>query len=287
MTPEIQAELAQSVGSQVDKVEPLRGGDINQAWRVSLTSGDVIFVKTNPSGPEGLFGAEAAGLKWLSEAQALCVPDVLAVGSVPSQGYLALRYLAPGPRVAGYDDILGRGLAKLHKHGAPSFGLDHPNFIGTLRQENQSLKDWPSFYGERRIQAQLNLAIRTRRASSKLQATLETLIERLPDLLGPPEPPARLHGDLWGGNLHTTHEGLPALIDPATYAGHREVDLAMMRLFGGFSERVFASYHEAYPLEPGHQERVGLYQLYPLLVHLNLFGGHYAESVYNTALRYL
>jgi protein-ribulosamine 3-kinase len=188
---------------------------------------------------------------------------------------------------ARFDDELGRGLAALHRAGAPSFGLDEPNFIGRLAQRNQAHATWAEFYRVERLEAQLTLAESARRAPSGLRAAFERLFSKLPELVGEREPPARLHGDLWGGNLHIDEQGAPCLIDPAVYGGHREVDLAMMRLFGGFSERVFAAYAESFPLSAGHTERVALYQLYPLLVHLNLFGGSYASSVQSALAQYL
>jgi fructosamine-3-kinase len=138
-----------------------------------------------------------------------------------------------------------------------------------------------------RLEPQVRLASEEGRVDAGLRRDFERLYARLPGLVGPPEPAARLHGDLWGGNLHRDGDGLPALVDPAVYGGHRELDLAMMRLFGGFSERCFAAYHEAWPLAPGHEARVGLCQLYPLLVHVNLFGGSYTSSVKRTLARYV
>ncbi|HYP91419.1 MAG TPA: fructosamine kinase family protein, partial [Polyangiaceae bacterium] len=134
---------------------------------------------------------------------------------------------------------------------------------------------------------QLERAVAAGRATPRLRTGAERLAARLAGLVGPGEPPARLHGDLWSGNLHVDAAGAPCLIDPAVYGGHREVDLAMMRLFGGFGERVFAAYHEAFPLAPGYAERVTLYQLYPLLVHVNLFGGGYVRSVESSLARYV
>ena len=178
-------------------------------------------------------------------------------------------------------------MAALHRAGAPCFGLDHNNFIGSLAQTNTVADTWSSFFRERRVLPQLRMAVDSGRITQGLERDFETVLARLEALVGAPEPPARLHGDLWGGNLHTAENGEPALIDPAVYGGHREVDLAMMRLFGGFGPRVFDAYAEAFPLAEGHQERVSLYQIYPLLVHVNLFGGGYVASVSQAVRRYL
>ena len=193
--------------------------------------------------------------------------------------WLALAWLAPGPAAVGHDEALGTGLARLHACRPASFGLDHDNFIGTLPQANGALPTWADFYGERRLRPQVARAARAGLLPTSLRRDLEHLIERLPLLVGPAEPPARLHGDLWGGNAHTDARGQPVLIDPAAYGGHREVDLAMMRLFGGFAPRVFDAYAASTPLAPGHEARISLYQLYPLLVHLNLFGTGYLRQV--------
>src|SRR5690606_6795024 len=154
-------------------------------------------------------------------------------------------------------------------------------------QDNTPAGDWTEFFRERRLLPQVERAIENGRAPAALAQGFDRLFDRLPELVGPAEPPARLHGDLWGGNLHVDERGLPCLIDPAVYGGHREMDLAMMRLFGGFSERVFAAYDEAYPLSPGAKDRVTLYQLYPLLVHVNHFGGSYLASVQQALARYV
>jgi len=254
------------------------GGDISEAWRLGLADGRTVFLKSCPGAPSTMFPAEASGLNWLAEADAIWVPEVLAVGEgrVP---WLALAWLDRTPPASDHDEALGTGLARLHAARPVSFGLDHDNFIGTLPQANGSLSTWAAFYGERRLRPQVDRAVRAGLLPGVLRRDLERLIERLPRLVGPPEPPARLHGDLWGGNAHTDHLGRPVLIDPAVYGGHREVDLAMMRLFGGFAPDVFAAYAAATPLAPGHEARVSLYQLYPLLVHLNLFGTGYLRQV--------
>jgi fructosamine-3-kinase len=199
---------------------------------------------------------------------------------------LALEWIARGRPAAGHDEALGRGLAALHQAGAPAFGLAEDNFIGSLPQRNGHADWWPDLYGERRLEPLARMAVEDGRLAPAFLGDLERLRARLPDLCGPPEPPARLHGDLWGGNAMTDAAGAPVLIDPAVYGGHREVDLAMMRLFGGFSATVFAAYDEAHPLAAGHEDRVELYQLYPLLVHVVLFGGGYARSAERILRRY-
>jgi fructosamine-3-kinase len=281
-----QRALARAVeaqlGSAVVEVAPVGGGDINDASRARLADGRVLFIKTHARPPRGMFSREAEGLRWLADAGApLRIAQVVASsdGENGEPAFLALEWVESAPRARDHDESLGQGLAALHRCAAPSFGFAHDNFIGVLPQQNAPEPDWPSFYEKRRLMPQLALAIAGGHASAAMRAGIERVCARLPELCGPPEPPARLHGDLWGGNAIADEQGQPVLIDPAVYGGHREVDLAMMRLFGGFGARCFAAYNEAYPLATGHAERVALYQLYPLLVHVNLFGGAYLSSV--------
>jgi protein-ribulosamine 3-kinase len=289
----LSAELANAVqlalGAPVEEARRLGGGDINDAFELSLSGQSSVFLKTNARAEASLFPAEAHGLDWLREARALRIPEVLAVsgGREGEPCFLVLELLRPGRPRRDFDERLGRGLAALHACGADQFGLPRDNFIGSLPQRNRSHPTWAEFYWHERLAPQLERAVRARRVGAPLQHAFERLASRLPELVGPPEPPARLHGDLWGGNLHVDEEGQPCLIDPAAYAGHREVDLAMMRLFGGFGERVFSAYEEASPLAPEHADRVALYQIYPLLVHVNLFGGNYADSVARSLARYV
>ena len=275
--PAVEAAL----GSAVVAWDGVSGGDINEAHEARLADGRWVFVKSNREAPAGMFAAEARGLAWLGQAHALRVPAVVAQGP----DFLVLEYIRLGRRKPDFDDQLGRGLAALHRAGAPGFGLDHDNFIGRLAQANRPLPTWADFYRERRLLPQLRLAVDGQRASAAMRRGFDRLLVSLEELVGPPEPPARLHGDLWGGNAMVDEQGMPCLIDPAVHGGHREVDLAMMRLFGGFGPRVFSAYCETFPLPPGHETRVPLYQLYFLMVHVNLFGGSYVASVEHALAR--
>jgi fructosamine-3-kinase len=284
---ELARAVAEALGAEVTHARGVSGGDINDAVAVTLGDGREVFVKTNAAAPAGLFAAEARGLRWLAAARALPVPEVLAVGA----RFLVLALIRSAPRGPGFDDAVGRGLAVLHHTAPEGFGLDHDNFIGRLPQSNAAAPKgvpwtWAEFYRQRRLEPQLRRATDGGLLPAHVRADADRVLDRLGDLVGPPEPPARLHGDLWGGNLMSDEHGRPCLIDPAVYGGHREVDLAMMRLFGGFGARSFAAYDEAFPLCDGHEERVDLYQLYPLLVHVNLFGGSYVGAVAAAVSRY-
>ncbi len=278
---DLQRQLSDGLQTDIVRMTPISGGDINEAYKLDLPSQPPLFVKTNARAPAGMFAAEAAGLAWLAEADAIKVPQVVAVSDATSPAFLALRYEPPGKPGADFTARLGRQLAALHAAGAPQFGWVQNNFIGTLPQDNRSHggETWAAFYGQRRLEPLLRRAHDEGCVSPQLNAQFQQLFTRLPDLVGPPEPPARLHGDLWAGNHMCNLHGEPVLFDPAVYGGHREVDLAMMRLFGGYAEATFAAYHEAFPLASGHQRRVALYQLYPLLVHVVLFQGSYVSQV--------
>jgi fructosamine-3-kinase len=258
-------ELAAALGDRLGAATPVTGGDINDAFRVELARGGALFVKTHAAPPAGLFAAEAAGLAWLGAAGALRVPRVVAVGAQ----FLALEWLEAGPRADDFDVQLGRGLAALHTAGAAAFG-GAPSFLATLPQDNRAAEDWPAFWIERRLRPM------ARAAGLAIDAELDALRAR-PDRFGPPEPPARLHGDLWWGNVMAVG-GAPVLVDPAASGGHREVDLAMLALFGGISRRFVAAYEARAPLAAGWRERVPLWQLYFVLAHAALFGGGYGAE---------
>jgi fructosamine-3-kinase len=282
-------DLADAVGEALrTTVRPagsVRRG-ISSSVRMTTAEGMEIFVKHSVDGPAQMFPAEADGLAWLAAPAALRTPQVLAVRDQPPR-FIALEWIAPGSPAADHDDRLGRGLATLHRAGAPTFGYDDDNLIATLAQANGPRPTWSEFYGERRIAPLARQGVDAGLIEARLSRRLDALCERLQELCGPPEPPARLHGDLWGGNAIVDATGMPVLIDPAVYGGHREVDLAMMRLFGGFGARVFAAYDEAWPLADGAPDRVALYQLYPLLVHVLLFGGGYVAQLDRALSRYV
>ena len=251
------------------------GGDLNDAYRVTLDDGRVAFVKRRDGAPAEEYATEARGLDWLREAGALPVPEVIEV----APGHLALEWIEAGARTAAGEEELGRGLAALHLAGAPHFGAAAPLRLGPLTLPNEPCATWAEFYAQRRL---LPLS---RHASEP--GAIEKLCARLDEVAGPEEPPARLHGDLWSGNVLWGRDGRPWLIDPAAYGGHREVDLAMLSLFGDPGPRFRAAYEEVAPLADGHRERVALYQLFPLLVHAALFGGGYAASATAAARRYV
>jgi fructosamine-3-kinase len=259
------------LGAEVVSARPVGGGCIADAQRVDLADGRTVFTKSGADLPAGLLDVEADALRWLAAANTVRVPEVLALTSEPQ--LLVLEWVEPGRPAATTAERLGHGLARMHAAGAPTFGWHRDGFIGPLPQRNDPADTWPEFWFTRRIEP---LARRALPADAR--PLVDRLGARLPDLAGPPEPPARVHGDLWSGNVLTDPTGEPWLVDPAPCGGHREVDLAMLSLFGHPGQDFFAAYEEVTPLADGWQTRLKLWQLEPLLVHTALFGGHYAAQ---------
>ena len=262
------------------------GGDINEAWQLELDDGSLVFLKSRPDASAEEFGAEAAGLAWLAEAEGLRVPEVLAIVDEAGASGLALEWIEPGYLDSAGGEELGRGLAIVHGAGAPAVrraaaGLasSRPPLRG--RSRSRSIRLPTARAGARATRRGSTFSPSAARDDDRIDAATAAavgrVVERIDELCGPPEPPARVHGDLWSGNVHTGEDGRPWLIDPASHGGHREIDLAMLRLFGRSRRATLAAYEDVLPLADGHEERVALWQLQPLLVHAILFGGSYGD----------
>ena len=274
--PEATIESARSVG----------GGCINSARALELTDGTRVFLKSNPRAAADMFAAEAHGLSLLADAGVIRVPRPLALASDGTM--LLLEYIAPGQGTAAGERDLGHRLAELHRtaRGAAP-GLDRDTYLGTTRQPNSGPADWFAFFGTNRL---AYLADKLAAAGGPdLRAATARLVGRLPDLLPHVDDakPSLLHGDLWGGNVMFDRGGAPVVIDPAVSYGHREADLAMTALFGGFGREFYAAYQEAWPTEPGYRDRFALYNLYHVLNHAVLFGGGYAAQARATLGSYV
>lgn len=258
----------------------LGGGDVAESFRCTLDDGRTVFAKTHLRPPPGFFSTEAAGLTWLREPGAVAVPEVLAVsdGGAGEPPFLVLGWIDEGRPAAATELELGRQLAALHRAGARSFGREDRRSTGSRGLPNEPCETWVEFYATQRLEPLARLAADGRALPPAALAKLEQVTGRLAELGGPPEPPARLHGDLWAGNRLVDTNGRSWLIDPAAHGGHREFDLAMMRLFGGYGSDCFAAYAEAYPLADGWELRVALHQLAPLVVHAIKFGGGYGPA---------
>jgi fructosamine-3-kinase len=279
-------EAAIGSATRIVEVKPVGGGCVTPVARLRTDDGQLLLLKWGERGrfPDALFREEARSLDALRRTDALRVPAVLAQG----QAWLLLEWLEPGPPAPDAWQRLGRALVEVHRVAADPYGWSHDNFIGPLPQPNRRSDDWPSFWREQRLRPQLERARAAGHFTSADDgAAFDRLFRDLDDLLAPAaeDGPSLLHGDLWSGNVHMTAAGDAALIDPSCYCGHREVDLAMAELFGGFGSGFLAAYQQAWPLRPGYVEgRRAVYQLYYLLVHVNLFGSGYTGSV-RAALR--
>lgn len=257
---------------------PVGGGCINHGGKLKIGTDDCFLKWNDDAKYPGMFEAEARGLRLLYEADAIRIPRVIGTGRRVPWQFIIMEFISGANRARNFWDLLGRQLASLHRTTRQSYGLDHDNYIGSLRQLNTPRDSWVEFFINQRLQVQLKLAADTRRIGPSVLKRFEQLYTRLPGILVD-EPPSLLHGDLWGGNLIVDEKGEPVLIDPAVYYGNREIDLAMTTLFGGFDERFYAAYNEAFATASGLAERLDIYNLYPLLVHVNLFGEGYLGQV--------
>ena len=291
MSEAIAAALADALGREVRSLASIAGGDLNDAYAATLGGGELVFVKTSPRVLPGTYRAEAEDLRWLAEPGELGVPEVLAVVDPDDDDALGPRLLALSMIDVGRLDgdgeaRLGSGLAAMHAAGAPAVGAAHPLRCGAFVIPSDPCDDWPAFYATRRLEPVARAARDRGALDARGADAVARVCERIAELCGPPEPPARLHGDLWSGNVLADAAGRPYVIDPAAYGGHREVDLAMLRMFGSPSRRCFDAYEDAHPLADGHEDRVDLWQLFPLLVHAALFGGGYGASAARAAALY-
>lgn len=274
-------QIARKEFSCTARVERLRGGDINDVYRIRVPQGDfVVKINRNDRYP-GLFEAEKRGLQLLDNSPGISVPRVYGHGVVNNVAYLILEHIESGIKSSDFWRTFGQQLAKLHKNSSTHFGLDTDNYIGSLKQYNRRSANAADFYIGQRLEPQIALAA----DNGFLLGSCAALFRHAANLI-PNEPPSLVHGDLWSGNYLVSTQGQPVLIDPAVAYAPREMDLAMMQLFGGFPDEVFLFYNEVYQLDDGFTRRLPLWQLYYLLVHLNLFGSGYLGQVRAIIKRY-
>jgi len=254
------------------------GGSVNQAWRIDTSIG-VFFLKANSAfDMPGIFEAEARGLERLRQTNTLRIPQVVLQSSVGDYSFLLLEFMSAAPPDQRHCRAFGEKLAALHRTTWKAFGLDHSNYISSIRQSNAPRGDWSSFFVEERLEPLVREGVDSALLPQNSVKSFDRLYRKLSQFY-PEEPPALLHGDLWYGNYIRLANGETVLIDPAISLGHREVDLAMTRLFGGFGDEFYSGYQEVYPLTSGWEERVALWNLYPLLVHVKLFGAEYVQQL--------
>jgi len=263
--------LAEKLGTafHIFNNNAVSGGCINHAHKLETTSGNYFLKFNSKVRFPGMFESEAKALEILKKTKTISVPEVICTGDHEAFAFIVLEFIESGSPSADYWEKAGIQLAMLHKTSSQQFGLAQNNYIGSLNQSNKAHEEWVSFFIEERI-----LAI----GSEIVNPYRDKLDRRLNEII-PGERPALLHGDLWSGNIMCDYNGLPCFFDPAIYYGHREMDLAMTRLFGGFPKQFYEAYNEEFPLAVGFNERVDYYNLYPLLVHVKLFGGTYIDQV--------
>ena len=256
------------------KVTPLQGGDINQVFLLNCEKHNFVIKLNDTYRFPTMFEAEARGLELLKSSQSFKIPEVICFGKEKNTSYLLLQYIPNGTPTKFSWRNFSQNLAKLHRTTNDFFGLNHTNYIGSLPQFNIEENSAATFFINQRLVPQFNLATEKGFHFPTLNNFLKNISEEIPE-----ESASLIHGDLWNGNYIISEKGIPVLIDPAVSFAPREMDLAMMQLFGGFPEKVFSVYHEIFPLKNNWEERVSIWQLYYLLVHLNLFGSSYLPQV--------
>lgn len=281
LPPDVALRIESHLQESIRRAISLGGGCVANATRIQTERGE-YFLKWSRDQAAATFPAEARGLIAMRQAGSpLIVPEPLLAdaGTDGSAGLLLLPWIERGEAGPNFWNRFAEGLAEMHRHTAGRFGFDGDSFIGRLPQENMWTSSWPKFFRERRLTPQVERARSMGRWNASWNASLDRLVYRLTDLLPPNPESSMLHGDLWSGNYMVDAENRPVLIDPAAYFGHREADIAMTELFGGFDRRFYDAYQRAWPLAPGYEERREIYNLYHLINHLNHFGGGYAGSV--------
>lgn len=259
-------------------IEQIGGGSINQAFKVSLGT-QTAFVKVNEANAfPDMFAKEKLGLELMANVIPHHVPAVLACGEENNHQLLFLEWIEPAGSTELANADAGKALANLHQHHAELFGLKHDNYMGSLVQKNSQTANFTDFYIDNRIEPQVRLAVSEGVMDKQASKGFENFYKRLDELI-PKEPASLVHGDLWRGNLLFSRDEVPYFVDPAIAFNHREVDLAMLKLFGNPSEVLFETYEDFYPTQPNRIQREKYFQLYPLLIHLNLFGQAYLRDV--------
>ena len=265
--------ISKTLNAKILKPKPLSGGDINAVYLLEGIEKKLVIKINDAQRFPGMFLQEKLGLEALRKTNVIDVPKPIGTGIFNEESYLILEYKTLGKKDKRFAEIFGEQLAALHTNTQDQFGFQDDNYIGSLPQYNNKEKTAAEFYINQRLQPQVELA----QKNGYTFQNIDRFYEKVKTLI-PNEPPALIHGDLWGGNYLVNEKGLPCLIDPAVAYAPREMDLALMQLFGGFDTSVFKSYHASFALENGWEQRIKLWQLYYVLVHVNLFGGHYYAS---------
>lgn len=262
---------------EVKSASLIAAGNHNQGIRLETSQG-IFFLKLNFDDERDILAKEAEGLRLLRRSTFLKVPETHGQGRIKEYNFLLSEFVPSSRQQLDYWENLGLGLAHLHLNTSKQFGLDYDNFIASLYQLNHQSDNWADFFISQRLEPMLGKAYFNRLIPLDFLKKFQSIYPKLDSIL-PKEKPALLHGDIWSGNVICDEEGQPCLIDPAIYYGHREMDIAFSKLFGGFDSRFYDAYESIVPLEPDFDSRMGIYNLYPLLVHLNLFGTAYLPGI--------
>lgn len=281
LNDEIKNKIESLTESKLQSVQSLAGGCISNAFKIEMNFGKNYFLKINPNTGRDMFIKEAHGLIELAKPKVIKVPEVI----LSDDSFILTEFISTGRKDKKFFEEFGRQFASLHKFHSEHFGFTEDNYIGSNDQINipneAEKENWIKFYFDKRILYQYNLALKNGYATKELSNGISSLENNIDKILeGSAELPSLLHGDLWGGNYMVDENGKACLIDPAVYYGHREADLAMTKLFGGFSPEFYSAYNETFPLADGYEYREGIYKLYHILNHLNLFGrGYYSQAI--------
>lgn len=273
-----------NIGQKLRSKQLVGGGDFALSYQAELENGLTVFIKTHNNPPAGFFSTEAEGLRWLYQTNTVAVPEVLSVSDDPP--YLAMQWIAQGRSRANTEAQFGEQLARLHQYPCGQFGRPDHRTTGSLALPNQTLDSWVEFYAECRLQPLAKIAHDRNALPARSIEAVENIATKLDQFGASDSEPSLLHGDLWAGNRVVDTSGASWLIDPAVHGGHREFDLAMMRLFGGFDNDCFSAYQNVFPLESGWESRIALHQLAPLIVHAIKFGGSYVSAVDSALSQY-
>lgn len=285
MNTAFQNHISNLLKEPIKRVQPVSGGDISQTHKITTTKNN-YFLKTNKTvNAFSMFKAEALGLKYINNTKTIKTPKVLCHDTYQNTSFLLMEFIDSKPPTHNDFINLGLKLAELHKNTSETFGFEHHNFIGNLNQSNKTNKAWVMFYTNERLIPQLQLAKQSGLLSANECPSKDIITQNLEELFYNIKP-SLLHGDLWSGNYLISTEGIPYLIDPAIYYGHHEVDIAMTKLFGGFGDSFYNAYQSIFPKDINTKARIEIYQLYYLLVHLNLFGRSYYSSVVSILKKY-
>jgi protein-ribulosamine 3-kinase len=280
------SRLVEQKFGQILSTRPIGGGCINHGMMLEVPQQKLFFKWNDAHKCPGMFEAERKGLELLSQQHCIRIPKVIEVIEGQTHSGLLLEFIPNSRRKMGSEEALGRQLACLHRCESEKYGLDHSNFMGSLPQDNSYKSSLYDFFIGNRLEPQLQLGLKKGAISKTIYEQFQAFYHQLPELLME-EKPALIHGDLWNGNYVIAEDGEPVLIDPAVAYGNREMDIAMTTLFGGFGDSFYAAYNESYPLQTGYAQRFDIYNLYPLLVHVNLFGGGYLHQVKEILQKYL